>query len=144
MWFECHEGVATDDGMQLDGLSNLQKMTTSCMTTWILTEKCLFARINLLTRCFAQCTVLNRSSCVYFQHTVCVFMIYPYGQNITVTACTNLLLHMLSVMISLAAFLLCWWIWDYLAAIQSCLTQRLYLSVGWGPVPTNLCKPSTV
>jgi len=74
-----------------------------------------------------------------------------------------------SVMISLAVFLLCWWIWEYLAssynvnvnrgfieahkrkasnALKSCntimLNAKTILSVGWGPVPTNLYKLATV
>jgi len=43
--------------------------------------------------------VLNRSICIYFKHTVglCVFMIYSYGQIITVTTFTNLLLRIVLV-----------------------------------------------
>ena len=42
---------------------------------------------------------------VYFVHTVCVFMIYRYGQTITVTALANLPLHTLSVLKCFSGFI---------------------------------------
>ena len=64
--------------------------------------KCLFARTNILTRRFARCSNLVKLR-LFRTYCMC-FMIYRYGQTITVTALANLPLHTSSVLKCFSGF----------------------------------------